>query len=298
MKTYLISQGQIKQYVLALIVVILTVFILGYFLGVQQSTSVIESNQTATLKGIDKALIGNKPEISAGLVTDAKQVKKNQNTKAEKNKSDNIKSSKNKVEKRKPKEKKAEKKKAKEKRKIVEKKIQKTEKSVKKESVKNNQPVVVGKTEAETTEKNRISVRNSLLKKPQQLRVQEQVKPSEKKINDPTEQKSALQLLNNEMLLQELEKNKTSDATTDQTSDRRYYSVQAGMFASKMNAGSFIEKLEEKNFDAYMSDFISTSGAIKYNVRVGRFEQRDQARALLREFQKSFSSPAYVVITN
>lgn len=77
----------------------------------------------------------------------------------------------------------------------------------------------------------------------------------------------------------------------------RFYSIQAGMFASEANANSFIEKLSQKQFNAYVSDFVSTSGATKYNVRVGKFEQRDQARLLLKEFQKSFSSPAYVVIT-
>ena len=68
------------------------------------------------------------------------------------------------------------------------------------------------------------------------------------------------------------------------------------MFASETNANSFIEKLSAKQFDAYVSSFVSSSGAIKYNVRVGKFEQRDQARVLLDDFQKAFSSPAYVVI--
>ncbi len=74
------------------------------------------------------------------------------------------------------------------------------------------------------------------------------------------------------------------------------YSIQAGMFSNEENATSFIEKLSVKKFDAYLSSFVSSSGALKYNVRVGKFEKREQARELLKEFQKSFSSPAYVVI--
>jgi len=89
----------------------------------------------------------------------------------------------------------------------------------------------------------------------------------------------------------EAEKQKTTVA------GKRNYSIQAGMFASEVNANSFIEKLKIKQFDAYVSDFVSSSGATKYNVRVGKFEQREQARLVLKEFQKSFSSPAYVVIT-
>ena len=80
------------------------------------------------------------------------------------------------------------------------------------------------------------------------------------------------------------------------STDKRVFSIQAGMFASKSNAESFIEKLEAKQFDAYVSDFESSTGTTKYNVRVGRFDDREKARDLLKEFQKSFSSPAYVVI--
>lgn len=77
----------------------------------------------------------------------------------------------------------------------------------------------------------------------------------------------------------------------------KVYSIQAGMFASRSNAQSFIAKLAEKEFDAYVRDFESSPGNIKYNVRVGRFAQREAARQRLKQFQVFFSSPAYVVIS-
>jgi len=83
----------------------------------------------------------------------------------------------------------------------------------------------------------------------------------------------------------------------DQVDNKRLYSIQAGMFASRNNAESFIEKLAVEKFEAYVSDFVSTSGAVKYNVRVGRFDERDKAREKLKEYQKFFSTPAYVVIS-
>ena len=83
----------------------------------------------------------------------------------------------------------------------------------------------------------------------------------------------------------------------DQIDNKRAYSIQAGMFASKNNAESFIKKLAVEKFEAYVSDFVSTSGAVKYNVRVGRFEERNKAREKLKEYQKFFSTPAYVVIS-
>ncbi len=80
------------------------------------------------------------------------------------------------------------------------------------------------------------------------------------------------------------------------TSNQRVYSIQAGMFASKTNAQSFIDKLSEKDFAAYVAEFVSSDGAVKYNVRVGHFPSREQARERLKEYQQLFASPAYVVI--
>lgn len=79
-------------------------------------------------------------------------------------------------------------------------------------------------------------------------------------------------------------------------SNQRLYSIQAGMFASKTNAQSFIEKLSEKNFAAYVAEFVSSDGAVKYNVRVGHFPSREQARDRLKQYHQLFASPAYVVI--
>ncbi len=78
--------------------------------------------------------------------------------------------------------------------------------------------------------------------------------------------------------------------------NQRVYSIQAGMFASKTNAQSFIDKLSEKGFAAYVAEFVSSDGAVKYNVRVGHFSSREQARERLKEYQQLFSSLAYVVI--
>ena len=96
---------------------------------------------------------------------------------------------------------------------------------------------------------------------------------------------------------------KTTDKIVDHksktkpTNENQTYSIQTGMFSNENNAKAFIEKLSLKNFDAYTNDFVSSSGAIKFNVRIGKFSSREQARELLKEFQKSFSSPAYVVIS-
>ncbi len=90
----------------------------------------------------------------------------------------------------------------------------------------------------------------------------------------------------------QLEKEKSNSKLVE-----KYYSIQAGMFSNEVNANSFIEKLSAKKYDAYLVGFESSAGGTKYNVRVGKFESREAASELLDKFQKSFSSPAYVVIT-
>jgi|GEM_PF-6746789 len=88
----------------------------------------------------------------------------------------------------------------------------------------------------------------------------------------------------------------TSAEQSRAASNQRVYSIQAGMFASKTNAQSFIDKLSEKDFAAYVAEFVSSDGAVKYNVRVGHFSSREQARERLKQYQQLFASPAYVVI--
>ena len=88
----------------------------------------------------------------------------------------------------------------------------------------------------------------------------------------------------------------TSAGQSASASNQRVYSIQAGMFASKTNAQNFIDKLSEKDFAAYVAEFVSSDGTVKYNVRVGQFSSREQARERLKDYQQFFSSPAYVVI--
>jgi len=74
------------------------------------------------------------------------------------------------------------------------------------------------------------------------------------------------------------------------------YSVQAGMFAKKENAEKYADELKKRGFEAFVVDFISSSGKQKYNVRFGRFSQRNIASNKMAEYKKLFTTPAYIVI--
>ena len=75
-----------------------------------------------------------------------------------------------------------------------------------------------------------------------------------------------------------------------------HFSIQAGMFESRENALKFIEELKSNGFEAYLSDFVSSSGGVKYNVRFGSFDDRQQVEEKLALFKQKFTSPAYIVI--
>ncbi|MCW9005616.1 MAG: hypothetical protein OQK70_10155, partial [Gammaproteobacteria bacterium] len=60
----------------------------------------------------------------------------------------------------------------------------------------------------------------------------------------------------------------------------------------------FLDELLSNGFDAYLVDFVSSSGVVKYNVRFGRSEDRNTSRQRLVEFRQAFTTPAYIVIGN
>jgi len=73
------------------------------------------------------------------------------------------------------------------------------------------------------------------------------------------------------------------------------YLVQVGLFASRENASSFIDQLEESGFEGYFEGFISTSGVEKYNVRLGPFTEKSTAQKKMSEFKKTHNSSAYIL---
>ena len=89
---------------------------------------------------------------------------------------------------------------------------------------------------------------------------------------------------------------KSASTTDAATSSQTMYSVQVGMFASQENAQKLVNELQGKGFDAYMKDFISSSGETKYNVRFGNYPERTAVREKLAEYKQLFTTPAYIVI--
>jgi len=73
------------------------------------------------------------------------------------------------------------------------------------------------------------------------------------------------------------------------------YLVQVGLFASRENASSFIDQLEESGFEGYFEGFISTSGVEKYNVRLGPFTEKTTAQEKMSKFQKDHGTSAYIL---
>lgn len=263
MNAYVIDQKQLKRYVIEIVVALVIAFSLGFVLGMQQIQLDTSSDHTAVSENETNQTSAETP------VTD--------------NKSSKAVSAADKA---------AE---------IENKKKAATEKALLEKQ----------KSQQNTAEQNKIAKEKLALKKlaEKKLAKQKQAKEKlaqkklaqEKLAKEKQAKEKAKQALALEQKKQQAAATTSSaipppSSTQNTQPIKRIFSIQAGMFASKSNAESFIEKLAAKNFEAYVSGFESSGGSTKYNVRVGKFENREKARELLKEFQKSFSSPAYVVI--
>jgi len=282
MNAYVIDQKQLKRYVVEIVVALVIAFTLGFVLGMQQTkvdNEIAQSNleKSTAQKTTDSA--ETKQPLVSGKASET-DVKDQALTSAEKIRLAKEKTAHEKIA-LKEQEKIAQEKLAL--KKLAEKKLakQKLEKEKLAKQKLAREKLAQEKLAREKIAREKIA-REQLAKEKQAKAELEKKKQQASKPGETTSQA-----------------NNTTGAATEvdeAQSTKRVFSIQAGMFASKSNAESFIEKLEAKQFKAYVSDFQSSSGATKYNVRVGRFDDREKARELLNEFQKSFSSPAYVVI--
>ena len=64
------------------------------------------------------------------------------------------------------------------------------------------------------------------------------------------------------------------------------WSVQLGSYAEKKVAASWVKKLQDRGYDAYVTP-ITVKGKELYQVRVGRFEQRAEAEKLRETLRKT-----------
>jgi len=97
----------------------------------------------------------------------------------------------------------------------------------------------------------------------------------------------------NTLVTEHVKKVKESTESTDNNPTQ--YLVQVGLFASRENASSFIDQLEESGFEGYFEGFTSTSGVEKYNVRLGPFDKKSTAQEKMAEFKKTHNSSAYIL---
>lgn len=280
MNAYVIDQKQLKRYIIEIVVSLVIAFSLGFVLGMQQSkvSEDIENAKAAKSKQIELA---NQADSVSNAEENAAVVKSTELSAAEKVRLAKEKTAQKKID-------------QKERQRIAEEK-----QALKKLA---EQKLARQKLAREKAAKEKLAREKLAREKAAKEKLAREKLAREKLARE----KAAKEKLVREKLTQQQSQGSDGQVTsnipapvsnvTQVSTDKRVFSIQAGMFASKSNAESFIEKLEAKQFDAYVSDFESSTGTTKYNVRVGRFDDRDKARDLLKEFQKSFSSPAYVVI--
>jgi len=277
MNAFVINEEQLKKTGLVIAGVVLAAFISGYYLGSKQLFSANNNTPLEVTDEINKTPMADelkKTEADASLVLPASDKPLKNATKVKK------------VEKKKEVNKKSQPKKD-DKKKVIKKVTDK--KTVDKKTVDKKPSVKTVNKKAVNKNTNAIdSVKKTADKN---------ITPMKQTLKSNKEKGEKATELAAGGVKPVAKKDDTSKNDTAGVTGERIYSIQAGMFSSETNANAFIKKLSAKQFDAFISGFESSSGATKYNVRIGKFSQRDQARELLMEFQKSFSSPAYVVIS-
>ena len=82
--------------------------------------------------------------------------------------------------------------------------------------------------------------------------------------------------------------------TADELNDIKY-SVQVGMYGRLENAENMVQKLQAKDFDAYVSDFTNKKNETRYNVRFGYFRDKRAAKSALRQYRQSQKADGYLV---
>jgi cell division septation protein DedD len=299
MTPYVIDNKKRQEYFSFLIFFTVISFGLGYFFGFHHGKS--SSTEKVVIPVVSVVMPDAKESINKGAVKDKKRKpeksadKMSKKAKTSKKDIKDKKASKKVANKAKPKVKAKPKAKPKPKPKAV--KSEKPKKIIKKVVKKEVKPIVQQKTIVEKPKES--TVKKAVISKQppaENLRTVPLEKPS---IGTPTPDKTTSEtdqqpVTDNIDEILEPTADEGSPLTEEKSSG---YSVQAGMFANKENAEKYVDRLNESGFDAFVVNFVSSSGKQKYNVRFGNFTQRNDASVKMTEYKKLFTTPAYIVFS-
>jgi cell division septation protein DedD len=85
----------------------------------------------------------------------------------------------------------------------------------------------------------------------------------------------------------------TSDVSAD--SNKIKYSIQVAVYGRLNNAESMVEKLQAKNLDAYVTDYITKKNKTRFNVRFGYFKDKKTALTALKDYIDIEKGDGYLV---
>jgi cell division protein FtsN len=296
MSPYVIDQKKRQEYFLFLIFFIVISFALGYFFGYQSGQGELDvgNNQSPTVKPLEKAEELKAVAADKGTIEKKNPTSKNKTAhnkksdkKTERNK--NSKETATRSVKNKPKPKQASTEKPKSKPKLIVKPkadskpvkstpvlkaAKETKKEIKKKST--DSRIVIPKTALDKKEEIKSKPEGMLSSASNTVIIEDKVNSLDSAIDSTTSVESS--------------------GPTENNNPVKTYSVQVGMFASRPNAEKFVNTLKSSGFDVYLGDFTSSSGVEKYNVRLGPYAERVQARDSMSLYKKSYSTPAYIII--
>ncbi len=293
MTPYVIDNKKRQEYFLFLLLFTVISFLLGYFFGYQNGQSTAKDTIVAEQPvpaNIVKMQIIKTPDTKENS---KKELQKDKKQKPAKSTDKKVKSDKRNNKKKVKKEKAKPKEKSKPKPKTA--KLEKSKKAIKKtvKAEPKAKRIIKNKQIVEKSKKTDVKKIAAAVTNEQATQLKQPL------INSNVQGKDTLKM-DKPLIVSENSNKKTEQTAGSDNKPVKEktagYSVQAGMFAKAENAGKYADKLKDSGFDAFVVDFISTSGKQKYNVRFGQFSQRKDAYNKMLEYKQLFTTPAYIVI--
>jgi len=88
--------------------------------------------------------------------------------------------------------------------------------------------------------------------------------------------------------------NRSKTAQKSSTIDKKF-SIQVAMFKNRLNAERYEKKLLEKHLRVYLVEKKNKNNQLRYYIRIGHYQNRQQAETVLKGFIQRSGMQAYIV---
>ena len=95
-------------------------------------------------------------------------------------------------------------------------------------------------------------------------------------------------------LLQSANTNRLATTTPSSSTDKNF-SIQVAMFKNRANAERYEKKLLQQHLRVYLVEKNNNNNQLRFHIRIGHFQNRQQAETVLNDFIQRSGMRAYIV---